>query len=172
MANEVCRARSLREVKKNPVSIERRMSRSSCDDSINNLLFSARAYAMDEYKWESRWNTQLAPSARRANFPVSFWASDTLKRRRFGCQAESSRSQTYVRYLMGIATMSRFVLMMSPRPICLGPITSSFHLSIARGHCLTESLGLPITVKIASIIAARTIFMCSILVASINASLT
>ncbi len=172
MANEVCRVRSLQEVKKTPVCIQRTMSRNSCDDSINNLLFSASTYAMKEYKWKSRWKTQLAPSARRANFPVSFWALDTLNRRRFGCQAESSRSRTSVRYLMSIATVSRFVSMMSLRPICLGPITSSFHWSIARGHCRTESLGSPITVKIALIIAARTIFICSILVASINASST
>jgi hypothetical protein len=158
--------------KKAPVCIDRTMSWNSCDDYINNLLFSVRTYVMEENKWESRWKTQLAPSARRANFPVSFWAWDTLKQRRFGCQAESSRVQTSVRYLIGIATVSQLVSMMSPRPICLGPITSSFHLSIARGHCQTESLSSPITVKIASIIAARPIFMCSILVASINASST
>ncbi len=72
MANEVCRARSLQEVKKAPVCIVRTMSQNSCNDSINNLLFSARAYAMEEYIWESRLNTQSAHSARRANFPVSF----------------------------------------------------------------------------------------------------
>ncbi len=155
MANEVCRARSLQEVKKAPVRIERTMSRNSCNDSINNLLFSTRAYAMEEYKWESRRKTQLAPSARRANFLVSFWALDTLKQRRFGCQVESNRVQTSVRYLIGNATVSRLVSMMSPRPISLGSITSSFYLSIARGHCQTESLGSPITTKIALIIAAK-----------------
>ena len=72
MANEVCHARSLQEEKKALDCIARMMSRNSFDDSINNLLFSVRAYAMDEYKWESRLNTQSAPSARRANFPVSF----------------------------------------------------------------------------------------------------
>ena len=92
--------------KKAPVCIERTMSRNSCDDSINYLLFSARAYAMEEYKWESRWKIQLAPSARRANFPVSFWASDTLYQRLFGCQAELNKSRTSVRYLMGIATVT------------------------------------------------------------------
>ncbi len=120
MANEVCHTRSLQEVKKAPVCIERMMSRNSCDDSINNLFFSARVYAMEEYKWESRWKTQLAPSARHANFPVSFWASDILKRQQFGYQVESSRAQTSLRYLIGIAIVSQFVSMMSPRPICLG----------------------------------------------------
>ena len=172
MANEVWRARSLQEVKKAPVCIERIIFLNSCDDSINKRLFSARANAMEEYRWDSRWKTQLAPSARRANFPVSFCASDTLNRRRLGCQVESRRSRTSFRYLRGIATVSRLVSMMSPRPICLGPITSSVHLSIAKGHWRTESLGSPMTVKIASIIAARTIFICSILVASINASST
>ncbi len=85
MANEVWRARSLQEVKKAPVCIERMIFWNSFDDSINNRLFSARAYAMEEYRWDSRWKTQLAPSARCANFPVSFCASDTLNQRRLGC---------------------------------------------------------------------------------------
>ena len=63
------------------VRIARTMSLNSADDSVRSLLFSDNAYAIDEYKWESRWNTQLAPSARRASYPVSFWASDTLKQR-------------------------------------------------------------------------------------------
>jgi hypothetical protein len=164
MANEVCCTRSLQEVKNAPVCIKRTMSRNSYNDFINNLLFFARVYAMEEYKWESRWKTQLAPSARSANFPVSVCASNNLKRRWLGCQAESSRARTSVRYVIGIATVSQLVSMMSPRPICLGPITSSFHLSIAKGHCWTESLGLLITAKKDSIIVARTIFMCSKLV--------
>ena len=101
MANEVCRARSLQEVKKAPVCIKRMMSQNYCNDSINNLLFSVRVYVMDEYKWESRWKTQLAPSARHANFPVSFWAFDTLNRRWFRCKAELGRSQTSVRLFKG-----------------------------------------------------------------------
>ncbi len=124
MANEVWRARSLQEVKKASVCIKRMIFQNSCNDSINYLLFSARAYAMEEYRWESIWKTQLAPSARRANFPVSFCASDTLNRRRLGCQVESRRLQTSFRYLRSIATVSRLVSMMSPRPICQRPITN------------------------------------------------
>ncbi len=70
------------------------MSLNSADDSVRSLLFMDNAYEIDEYKWESRWKTQLAPLARRANFPVSFWASDTLKRRWLGCQVELSRLRT------------------------------------------------------------------------------
>jgi hypothetical protein len=54
------------------VCIARTMFRNSADDSVRSLLFSNNAYAIDEYKWESKWNTQLAPLARRASFPVSF----------------------------------------------------------------------------------------------------
>ena len=159
MANEVCHARSLQEVKEALVCIRRRMLQNSSNDSINNFLFSARVYAINEYKLDSRWNTQLSPSAsaRHANLPMSFWDSDTLKQRRFGCKMESSRSQTSVRYLIGIAMVSRLVSMISPKPVYLGPITSSFHLSIARGHCQTDSSGSLITTKIATTIAARTI---------------
>jgi hypothetical protein len=63
------------------VCIARTMFRNCADDSVRSLLFLDNAYAIDEYKWESRWNTQLAPLARRPSFPVSFWASDTLKQR-------------------------------------------------------------------------------------------
>jgi hypothetical protein len=52
-----------------------------------------------------------------------------------------------VRYLIGITTVSQLVSMISPKPVCLGPITNSFYLSIARGHWQTDSLGLPITTK-------------------------
>ena len=106
--------------------------------------------------------------------PIFPWVSELLTpwNAGGGCQVESSRSQTSVRYLIGITTVSRLVSVMSPKPVCWGPITSLFYLSIARGHCRTDSLGSPITAKIVFIIAARTIFMCSMLVASINASST
>ncbi len=61
------------------VWIARTMSQNSADDSVKILLFLENACAIEEYKWERRWNTQLAPLARRASFPVSFWASDTLR---------------------------------------------------------------------------------------------
>ena len=135
MANDICRARSLHEVKKAPVCIKITMSRNSCNDSINNRLFSVRAYAMEEYKWESRWNTQLAPSARRTNFPVSFWASDTLKWRQFGCQVDSSRMRTSVRYLIGIATASRLVSMLNKA----GLSTSfSYHMDLVSDHFVAD----------------------------------
>jgi hypothetical protein len=137
----------------------RTMSLNSANDSVSSLLFLDNAYAIDEYKWESRWKTHLAPFARCASFPMSFWASDTLKQHRLGCQVELSRSRTSWRYLAGIATVSLLVLMMSPNMVCFGPITSSIHLSMARGHCLTTTSGLPITTNIASIVAARTIFI-------------
>jgi hypothetical protein len=100
---------------------------------------------------------QLAPSVRRASFPVSFWASETLKQRQLGCQVELSRLRTSWRYLAGMAMVSLLVSMMSPNMVCFGLITSSNHLSMARGHCLTVTSGLPITMKMVSIIAARTI---------------
>ncbi len=89
----------------------------SADDSVKSLLFSDNAYAIDEYKWESRWKTQLVPLARRAPFPVRFWASDTLKQRCLGCQVELSRSRTLWRYLAGITMVSLLVLMMSPNMV-------------------------------------------------------
>jgi hypothetical protein len=61
------------------VCIARTMSWNYEDDSVKSLLFLDNEYAIDKYKWESRWNTQLNPSASCAIFPVSFWASDTLK---------------------------------------------------------------------------------------------
>jgi hypothetical protein len=45
------------------------MSQNSADDSVRSLLFSDKIYAIDKYKWESRWKTQLAPLARRLVFP-------------------------------------------------------------------------------------------------------
>jgi hypothetical protein len=94
MAKDVCQARSLQGVTKALVCIARMMSRNSADDSVRSLLLLDNAYAIDNYKWESRWKTQLAPSARCASFPVSFRASDILKRRQLGCQVELSRSRT------------------------------------------------------------------------------
>jgi hypothetical protein len=58
-----------------------------------------------------------------------------------------------------MATVSLLVSMMSSNMVCFGPITSSNHLSMARGHCLTATLGTPITTKMALIVAARTIFI-------------
>ncbi len=92
-------------------------------------------------------------------FPVSFWASDTLKQCRLGRQVELSRSRTSWRYLAGIARVSLLVLMMSPTMVCFGPIISSIYLSMARGHCMTATSGLPIPTNIALIVAARTIFI-------------
>ncbi len=149
MAKEVCRARSLQGVMKAPVCITRMMLQNSADYSVRRLLFLDNSYAIEEYKWKSRWNTQLAPLARRASFPVSFWDSDTFKRRWLGCQVELSSLRTSWRYLAGMATVSLLVSMMSHNMVCFGPITSSNHLSMARGHCLTTALGLPITTKIA-----------------------
>ncbi len=65
MAKDVCRARSLQGVTNALVCIARMMFRTSPDDLVRSLLFSDNAYAIDEYKWESKWNTQLAPLARR-----------------------------------------------------------------------------------------------------------
>ncbi len=145
------------------------MSWNSADDSVKSLLFSDNAYAIDKYKWDSRWNTQLAPLARRASFPVSFWASYTLKQCWLGCQVELSRSRTSWRYLAGIVMVSLLVSMMSPIMVCFGPITSSNYLSMARGHCLTPTYGSSITTKMALILAARTIFIWSTSSANINA---
>ncbi len=94
MVKDVCQARSLQEVTKALVRIARTMFWNSADDLVRSLLFLDNAYAIDEYKWESRWNTQLAPLVRHASFPVSFWASDTLKQCQLGCQVELSRSRT------------------------------------------------------------------------------
>ncbi len=68
--------------------------------------------------------------------------------------------------------MILLVLMMSPNMVCFGPITSSNHLSMARGHRLTATSGLPITTKMTLIVAARTIFIWSTSRANINALLT
>jgi hypothetical protein len=141
MAKDVCQARSLQGVIKALVHIARTMSWNSADDSVKSLLFLDNAYAIDEYKWESRWKTQLAHLARHASFPVSFWASDTLKQRQLGCQVELSRSRTSWRYLAGIARVSLLVSMMCPIMVYFGPITSSNHSSMARGHCLTVTSG-------------------------------
>ena len=133
---------------------------------------SDNAYAIDEYRCDNRWKTQFAPSARRAYFPVSFCASDTLNRCRLECHVVFSKFNTSLRYLSGMETIILSVSMMRPRMICRGLMIKLAHLSIANGHCLTNSLGSPMTTKMASIIAARTIFICSILIASITASLT
>ncbi len=93
MAKDVCRARSLQGVAKALVCTARTMSLNYADDSVRSLLYLDNAYAIDEYKWESRWNTQLAPSVRGPSFPVSFWASDTLKQHQLGCQVELSSSR-------------------------------------------------------------------------------
>ncbi len=61
------RARSLQGVMKALVGIARTMSQNSADDLVRSLLSLDNAYAIDECKWESRWNTQLAPLARRAS---------------------------------------------------------------------------------------------------------
>jgi hypothetical protein len=79
MVLEACRARSLQGVTKALVCIARTTSQNSADDSVRSLLFSDNAYAIYKYKCKGRWITQLAPLVRRASFPVSFWASDTLK---------------------------------------------------------------------------------------------
>ncbi len=158
MANDVCRARSLHGVMNVP-EIAKIISRNSCKVSDRRRLFSDKAYAIEEYKWESRWKTQLVPSVSRASLPVSFWASDTLKQRRCGCQVESSRFNTSVRYLIGINTVSQMVSIIEPRTVCRGLMTYSLHLSIAKGHWRTCSSGSPITTNIASIIATSTIFM-------------
>ncbi len=89
----MCRVRSLQGVTNALVCIARTMFWNSADDSVRSLLFLDNAYAIDEYKWENRWNTQLAPLARCASFPVSFWASDSLKQRQLGCQVELSSSR-------------------------------------------------------------------------------
>jgi hypothetical protein len=94
MAKDVCQARSLQGVTNALVCIARTMFWNSADDLVRSLLFLDNAYAIDEYKWESKWNTQLAPLARHASFPVSFWASDTLKQRQLGCQVELSSLKT------------------------------------------------------------------------------
>jgi hypothetical protein len=140
LQKDVCWVRSLQGVTKALVHIARTMSLNSADASVRSLLFLNNAHANDKYKWESRWKTQLAPLARCARFPVSFWASDTLKQRRLGCQIELSRLKTSWRYLAGIPTVSLLVSIMSPNMVCFGPITSSIHLSMARGHCLTTTL--------------------------------
>ncbi len=114
----------------------------------------------------------MAPLARRANFTVSFWASDNLKQRQLGCWVELSRSRTSWSYLAKMATVSLLVSMMSPNMVCFGPIISSNHLSMARGHCLTKTLGSLITAKMELIIAAKTIFMWSTSRTNIKASLT
>ena len=157
---------------KAPVFSPMIISRNSQDDSSRRALLSDNAYAMDEYKWDSRWKTQFAPSARRANFLVSFCASDTLKQRRFECHVVSSNFNTSWRYFSGMETIILSVSIMRPRIICQGPMINSDHLSIANGHCLTNSLGSPMTTKIASIIAASTIFICSTHITSITASST
>jgi hypothetical protein len=54
--------------------------------------------------------------------------------------------------------------------VCFGQITSSNHLSMARGHCLTTTLGSPLTTKMALIVAARTIFIWPTSRANINMS--
>jgi hypothetical protein len=145
MGKEVCQARSLQGETKALVRIARTMSRNSAEDSVRSLLFSDNAYALDKYKFESRWSTQLTPLARCASFPVSFWASETLKQCQLGCQVELSRLRTFLRYLAGMATVSLLVFMISPNMVCFRPITNSNHLSMARGHCLTATSGLPIT---------------------------
>ncbi len=105
----------------------------------------------------------------RTNFPVSFWASDTLKQCQLGCQVEFSRLSTSLRYLCGMATVSLLILMIRPSIICLGPMTTSSNLSMTRGHCLATTSGSPITTKIALITVAKTVSMCALFTASISA---
>jgi hypothetical protein len=58
MTKDVSLARSLQGVTKALVHIARTMSWNSVDDSVKSLLFLDNAYAIDKYKWESRWKTQ------------------------------------------------------------------------------------------------------------------
>ncbi len=131
--------------------------------------FLESACTIEEYKWESKWNIKFAPSARRANFPVSFWVWDTLKQRLFGCQVEFNKFSTSLRYLHGIETVSLLVLMTRPSMVCFGPITNSDQLSIAREHFLIPIAGSPITTNMALVNAARTISMCALSMANMRA---
>jgi hypothetical protein len=54
LPQEVFYARSLQGVMKALVCIAKTMSRNSADDSVRSLLFSDNAYAINEYKWESK----------------------------------------------------------------------------------------------------------------------
>jgi hypothetical protein len=139
----VCRARSLQGVTKALVCIARTMSWNSADDSVRSLLFLDNAYAIDKYKWESRWKTQLAPSARSASFPVSFWASDTLKQHWLGCQVKLSRSRTSWRYLTGITVVSLLVSIMSPRLVLLW--TNHQFYPLIHGKRTLPDLDIPLT---------------------------
>ena len=79
MAKLVCQTRSTYGVMKAPVLSLMTMSLNSWDDLSRRALFSDNVCPIDKYKWDNKWMTQFTPSARRANFPVSFCASDTLK---------------------------------------------------------------------------------------------
>ena len=74
IAKLVCRARSAHGVIKVPVFNPRTMCLNSRDNLSKRALLSDNACTIDEYMWDNKWKTQFAPSARRANFPVSFCA--------------------------------------------------------------------------------------------------
>jgi hypothetical protein len=85
MAKLVCWTRSAHGIIKTPVFNPRTMCLNSQDDLSRRALLSNNACVIDKYKWDSKWRTQFTPSARWANFPVSFCASDTLKLYQFEC---------------------------------------------------------------------------------------
>ncbi len=94
IAKLMCFTWSFTKQGKEPVLRERQILRNSGDGSASRCLFSDKANAIDAYKCVSKWNTQLAPSARWLNFPVSFCAFPTVKRRRCECHVVLSRSRT------------------------------------------------------------------------------
>ena len=74
MTKLVCRMRSAHGIINAPVFNLRTMCLNSRDDLSRTALLSDNACAIDEYKWDSKWKTQFAPSARWAIFPMSFCA--------------------------------------------------------------------------------------------------
>ena len=158
-ANDMCLFWSLAEHGKAPVRRHSTTSQKSCDDSERRRLFSASKCAMDAYKWVIRWCTQGAPSARWPSLPVSCCASLTMNERQFLCQVASMMALTSFTYEFGMATVRRFVSRMRPSIVFTGPAIISIHLSRASGHCRMAVSGSPMTTNIASMRAARAIFM-------------
>ena len=63
--------------------------------------------------------------------------------------------ETWSQYSWGRPTVILFVLMISPRTTCFGLIDAIHHFFRDKGHWCTPMLGSPQTVKMLSIVAAR-----------------
>ena len=104
-------------------------------------------------------------------FPTSFCMSPTLNVLWFGSHRSSSFRTCWM-YLSVQLTVILSVSTSKPRTICLGPTINSNHFSSKREHCPTVMSDNPQIRKIASMVAVKSLSMCSLKAAAASMSLT